>query len=106
MSEYDIKIFKQQWMRWLLAAKISPFIFDLGKDVVEAIWEHDEDEITDLAKYVPIFWKLTYYWFWDELWKSVWLDSNWFVRRKEDTFTRRDESWYTRRDDKWFIRRS
>lgn len=71
LSEYDIKTYKSQWLWWVLSAKLKPFVFDLGKDVVEAVWEHDLDEITDLAKYVPIFWKLTYYWFWDELWKST-----------------------------------
>ena len=74
LSEYDLQTVKRQWVKWLIASKITPFIFDLGKDVVEAIWEHDEDEITDLAKYVPIFWKLTYYWFWDELGKSTGLE--------------------------------
>ena len=106
LSEYDLKIFRQQWLKWVLLWKVTPFIYDLWLDVQQAIAKHDKDEITDLAKYVPIFWKMIYYWFWDELGKSVWLDSNWFVRRKEESFTKRDESWYTRRDDKWFIRRS
>ena len=71
LSEYDLKTYKQQWMRWLLASKISPFIFDLGKDVKEAIFEHDKDEITDLAKYVPIFWKLLYYNLWADIGKTT-----------------------------------
>ena len=94
LSEYDLKIFKQQWMKWLLAAKISPFIFDLGKDVVEAVWEHDKDEITDLAKYVPIFWKLTYYWFWDELWKSTKKS-----KEKKDEWDFWEDDWSFEEDD-------
>lgn len=71
LSEYDIKTYKQQWLRWVFASKIKPFIFDLGKDVQQAIAKRDMDEITDLAKYVPIFWKLVYYWLWDDLGKST-----------------------------------
>lgn len=67
LSEYDLKTLDRQWMQWLIGSKISPFIFDLGKDVIEAVWKHDANEITDLSKYIPIFWKLAYYWFWDDL---------------------------------------
>lgn len=67
LSEYDIKTYKQQWLWWVFSSKIKPFIFDLGKDITQAITEWDKDEITDLAKYVPIFWKLVYYWLWDDL---------------------------------------
>jgi hypothetical protein len=34
---------------------MKPFIFDLGKDIKQAIEKRDANEITDLAKYVPIF---------------------------------------------------
>ena len=71
LSEYDIKTRKQQWIYGLFMSKVKPFIFDLGKDVVQAVKERDEDEITDLAKYVPIFWKLVYYWLWDDLESSA-----------------------------------
>ena len=71
LSEYDLKTYKQQGMKWLLMSKISPFIFDLGRDLKEAIFEHDKDEITDLAKYVPIFWKLLYYNLWADIGKST-----------------------------------
>lgn len=71
LSEYDLKTYKSQWIWWVLSSKIKPFIFDLGKDITEAITEHNEDEITDLAKYVPIFWKLVYYWCWSDLNKST-----------------------------------
>ena len=71
LSEYDMKTYKQQWLWWVFASKIKPFIFDLGKDVQQAIAKHDMDEITDLAKYVPIFWKLVYYWLWDDLESST-----------------------------------
>lgn len=71
LSEYDIKTYKQQWLRWVFASKIKPFIFDLGKDVQQAVAKRDMNEITDLAKYVPIFWKLVYYWLWDDLESST-----------------------------------
>lgn len=71
LSEYDIKTYKQQWLWWVFSAKIKPFVFDLGKDITQAITEWDADEITDLAKYVPIFWKLVYYWLWDDLESST-----------------------------------
>jgi hypothetical protein len=71
LSEYDMKTYKQQWLWWVFASKIKPFIFDLGKDVQQAIAKHDKDEITDLAKYVPIFWKLVYYWLRDDLESST-----------------------------------
>ena len=48
-------------------SKVKPFIFDLWEDMYEAIKKHDANEVTDLAKYVPIFWKLVYYWCWDDL---------------------------------------
>lgn len=71
LSEYDIKTYKQQWLWWVFSAKIKPFVFDLWKDIEQAIREHDKDEITDLAKYVPIFWKLVYYWCWEDLGKKT-----------------------------------
>lgn len=76
LSEYDIKLYKQQWLRWVFAAKMKPFIFDLGKDIKQAIEKRDANEITDLAKYVPIFWKLVYYWLWDDLESSTKLELN------------------------------
>jgi len=71
LSEYDIKLYKQQWLWWLFASKMKPFIFDLGKDIMQAIEKRDANEITDLAKYVPILWKLVYYWCWDDLKSST-----------------------------------
>lgn len=94
LSEYDIKTYKSQWLWWVLSAKLKPFVFDLGKDVVEAVWEHDLDEITDLAKYVPIFWKLTYYWFWDELWKSTKKS-----KEKKDEWDFWEDDWSFEEDD-------
>lgn len=102
LSEYDLKTLDRQWMQWLIGSKISPFIFDLGKDVIEAVWEHDANEITDLAKYVPIFWKLTYYWFWDELesatkseeeeWDFSW-DEEWDFSWEEEWDFSWEEEW-------------
>ena len=110
LSDYDLYIYKRQWMEWLLASKITPFIFDLGKDVKEAIWKHDANEITDLAKYVPIFWKMVYYWCWEDLESETkskkTKDSSWYVRREDSSFERREESDYVKRDEKWYIRRS
>ena len=105
LSEYDLKTYKQQWMKWLLASKISPFIFDLGKDVKEAIFEHDKDEITDLSKYIPIFWKLLYYNLWADIWKSTGVSENWLIRRKDDWLVRRDEKELVRRKEDGLIRR-
>lgn len=101
LSEYDIKTYKSQWLWWVLSAKLKPFIFDLGKDVVEAVWEHDLDEITDLAKYVPIFWKLTYYWFWDELWKSTkWKKDkwNWWEEKAYDWWDNDKYDWWDKKE--------
>ena len=101
LSEYDIKTYKSQWLWWVLSAKLKPFIFDLGKDVIEAVWEHDANEITDLAKYVPIFWKLTYYWFWDELesatkWKKDWW--NWWEEKKYDWWDNNKYDWWDKKE--------
>lgn len=105
LSEYDIKTYKSQWLWWVLSAKLKPFIFDLGKDVVEAVWEHDLDEITDLAKYVPIFWKLTYYWFWDELWKSTKSSksskSEWDFWEEEERAWETEDEWWWENDEEW-----
>ena len=105
LSEYDIKTYKSQWLWWVLSAKLKPFVFDLGKDVVEAVWEHDLDEITDLAKYVPIFWKLTYYWFWDELWKSTKSSksskSEWDFWEEEERDWEAEDEWWWENDEEW-----
>lgn len=98
LSEYDIKTYKSQWLWWVLSSKLKPFIFDLGKDVIEAVWEHNLDEITDLAKYVPIFWKLTYYWFWDELWKSTKKSKEWDFWEDDWNWWEEDWDWW---EDDW-----
>ena len=98
LSEYDIKTYKSQWLWWVISSKLKPFVFDLGKDVVEAVWEHDLDEITDIAKYVPIFWKLTYYWFWDELWKSTKKSKE---KKDEWDFWEDDFNWWEEDWDWW-----
>lgn len=102
LSEYDLKTLDRQWMQWLIGSKISPFIFDLGKDVIEAVWEHDANEITDLAKYVPIFWKLTYYWFWDEL-ESVTKseDDEWDFGWEEEWDFSWEEEWDFSWEEEW-----
>ena len=97
LSEYDIKLYKQQWLRWLFASKMKPFIFDLGKDIEQAITKRDANEITDLAKYVPIFWKLVYYWLWDDLesdTKSSKKDEwNWWDEVKRDWWDMDNWNW-------------
>ena len=75
LSDYDKKIYSRQWSWWWLMSKFEPPIIWMGADFVEAITEHNEDEMTDLAKYVPIIWKLLYYWFWDELESDI---KNWW----------------------------
>lgn len=67
LSDYDKKIYKRQWAWWWLMSKFEPPIIWMWADLLEAITEHNKDEITDLAKYWPTMWKLLYYWFWDEL---------------------------------------
>lgn len=86
LSEYDLKTYKSQWLWWVLSWKIKPFVFDLWKDITQAITKHDKEQVTDLAKYVPIFWKLIYYWLWDDLdastsswWKPTWSKSGWWT---------------------------
>ena len=103
LSEYDIKTYKSQWLWWVFSAKMKPFVFDLGKDIVEAITEHDLDEITDLAKYVPIFWKLTYYWLWDDLWESTKKSkSEWdFDMDMEWDFWALTDTWDWEDDEEW-----
>lgn len=107
LSEYDLKLYKQQGIKWLIMSKISPFIFDLGRDVWQAIKKHDANEVTDLAKYVPIIWKLVYYWCWDELESATaqTKSSSWFIRRDDSWFKRREDSGFQRREETGFIRR-
>lgn len=97
LSEYDMKTYKSQWLWWVISSKLKPFIFDLGKDVVEAVWEHDLDEITDLAKYVPIFWKLVYYWLWDDLESSTKSEKksgwDWWDEKKWDWWDNKEFDW-------------
>lgn len=102
LSEYDLKTLDRQWMQWLIGSKISPFIFDLGKDVIEAVWEHDANQITDLAKYVPIFWKLSYYWFWDEL-ESVTkpAEDEWDFSWEEEWDFSWEEEWDFSWEEEW-----
>ena len=101
LSDYDIKLYKQQWLWWVLSSKIKPFIFDLGKDVVEAITEHDADEITDLAKYVPIFWKLVYYWWFEDIWKET-KKSDWDFDMDVDwDFWVLTDTWDWEDDEEW-----
>lgn len=90
LSDYDLKIFKEQWMWWFLWSKISPAIFDIGKDAFEAIWEHNLDEATDLVKYIPIFWKLVYYNCLQDIWKET--------RKSKDDW---DFWWEEERDFGW-----
>ncbi len=106
LSDYDIQTWDKKGMYELLMSKVKPFIFDLWEDMYEAIKKHDANEVTDLAKYVPIFGKLVYYWCWDDLESTTKSKSDsGFVRRKDDEFTRREEEWLTRREEGWFIRR-
>lgn len=103
LSEYDIKTYKQQWLWWVFAAKMKPFIFDLGKDIKQAIEKRDANEITDLAKYVPIFWKLVYYWLWDDLESSTKWESksewNWWDDIERDWWDM--DNWNWEDDEEW-----
>ena len=96
LSEYDIKTYKQQWLWWVFSSKIKPFIFDLGKDITQAITEWDKDEITDLAKYVPIFWKLVYYWCWDDLESETKKG-----KEQKDEWDFWEEEWNFEDEDEW-----
>lgn len=105
LSLYDKNMYKRDWLWWVFMNKIKPPMIWIGNNFVEAITDHNADEISDLVQYVPIIWKMLYYWYFDEIWKETWVDSNWFKRRKEDSYVRREDSWFTRREEDGFIRR-
>lgn len=101
LSDYDIKLYKQQWLWWVLSSKIKPFIFDLGKDVTEAVTEHNADEITDLAKYVPIFWKLVYYWCFKDIESNVKQEEEWDFGWEEEWDFSWEEEWDFSWEEEW-----
>lgn len=104
LSEYDLKTWKKDWTWRFITAKIQPFVFDLGADLKEAIVEHDKDEITDLAKYVPIFGKLVYYWCWDDLesaTKKSWDEWNWDEEEERDWDSDEERNWDEEEEWNW-----
>ena len=104
LSDYDIQTWDKKWMYELLMSKVKPFIFDLWEDMYEAIKEHDKDEITDLAKYVPIFGKLVYYWCWDDLesaTKKSWEEWDWDEEEERDWDSDEERNWDEEEEWNW-----
>ena len=101
LSDYDKKIYDRQWAWWWLMSKFEPPIIWMWADLLEAITEHNKDEITDLAKYTPIIWKLLYYWLWDELWKETkWKNDewNWGGEKKYDWWDDNKYDWWDKKE--------
>ena len=104
LSLYDKKTYKREWMRWLLMSKVKPPMIWIWKNFLDAITEHNADEITDLVQYIPIIWKLLYYRYFDDIAEATGKSDDWYIRR-EDGFSWRDDNSFTWRDDSWFTRR-
>lgn len=104
LSLYDKKTYQWQWLWGVIMNKVKPPMIWIGKNFLEAITEHNADEMTDLVQYVPIIWKLLYYRFLDEIesettkkeeewettgeteaWESLWWEEDW-----ETTSTKED----------------
>ncbi len=106
LSLYDKKTYNREWMWWLLMSKVKPPMIWIWKNFVDAITEHNADEITDLVQYVPLIWKLLYYRYFDDIAEATGKSESWLIRRKDEWLIRREwEDWLVRRKDEWLIRR-
>lgn len=71
LSLYDKKAYDREWIWWIIMNKVKPPMISIGKNFLDAITEHNMDEVTDLIQYIPLIWKILYYQFFDEMYKDT-----------------------------------
>lgn len=111
LSDYDKDTFKKDWVWWIVANKMYPYVIQeahkLRKATERAFKNDDPTELVPMLRDVPLIWKQVAAWWMFYLEESTKKSESWLVRRKdwEWLIRRKEEEWLTRRKDEWLIRR-